>query len=360
MSCVNKIINNDPNSLVILFEVVGGVGDMLIAANYLWHFKEKFGTDHIHYDITSNNRQGINTVFKENDLIDSIYITINDDEKRDLFSRYDMVVSIRRYPKIMKYDVPKISQYCPKLFEYIHTIALFTDCNARLIKGGIFDAQGALIEISKGRKRIQQIDVNSYLGITEEFKYPWFWDLECTILAQHNLIGVEYITVHRGNDTRYTKDSIKLWPVAYYDILLTKIKEKYPTLVIVQLGVSYERCPLFKNVDIDLIEKTSLEDVKHLLKYSKVHIDCEGGFVHIRHAIHGGKSIVLFGPTSDQFYGYSENINLHGTGCPTFCEWCTEGWQEKCIRGHKNNPCMQSIIPEQVFDKFVDLYEGRI
>ena len=95
--------------------------------------------------------------------------------------------------------------------------------------------------------------------------------------------------------------------------------------------------------------KTSLEQVKVILKNSCLHIDNEGGYTHIRHAISGGKTAVLFGPTSVDFFGYSDNINIKGEGCETFCEWCTANWQEVCVRGFTYPPCMYSITPEAVF-----------
>ena len=121
---------------------------------------------------------------------------------------------------------------------------------------------------------------------------------------------------------------------------------------IVQLGFSEDRCPKFNNIDIDLIGKTSLEEVKIILNNSIIHIDGEGGMVHLRHALHGGKSIVLFGATSPEFYGYSENINLRGDGCSHWCEWITENWQAKCARGYDRPPCSYSLTPETVYNEF--------
>ena len=70
--------------------------------------------------------------------------------------------------------------------------------------------------------------------------------------------------------------------------------------------------------------------------------------VHLRHALKGGRSVVMFGPTSSEFFGYSENENIVGNGCDTWCEWAVYNWQEGCLRGYSNAPCMASIIPEKV------------
>ena len=73
-----------------------------------------------------------------------------------------------------------------------------------------------------------------------------------------------------------------------------------------------------------------MEEVKALLKNSLLHIDNEGGLVHLRHALCAKKSIVLFGPTSDLFYGYAENENVRSNVCEEPCEWENAKWNISC------------------------------
>ncbi len=168
----------------------------------------------------------------------------------------------------------------------------------------------------------------------------------------YGISALQFITVHRGNDLKNKANCVKLWPIGYYGILVKMLKQKYPEYQIVQLGVNKERCPDMENVDINLVGKTSLEDVVFLLKHSALHIDCEGGFTHLRHALHGGKTVVLFGPTDIAYYGYSENINLRTDVC-SGCEWVREKWLESCIKEMRNPACMYSLTPEYVFSEIV-------
>ena len=117
------------------------------------------------------------------------------------------------------------------------------------------------------------------------------------------------------------------------------------------MGVSTQRFPLIEGTDVYVVGKTTFNQVKILLKYASLHVDCEGGYVHLRQWLRGGTSIVLFGPTSSDFYGYENNINIHGTGCSQPCEWLTKDWVTKCPRGFDNPPCMYSISPEMVMNK---------
>ena len=88
--------------------------------------------------------------------------------------------------------------------------------------------------------------------------------------------------------------------------------------------------------------RTSFNDLKILLKHSYLHIGPEGGMIHLRHALCKKRSCVLFGPTSQDFYGYPENINIEGPGCINHCEWLTDRWQEKCL--NNSGTCCEKLV----------------
>ena len=98
-----------------------------------------------------------------------------------------------------------------------------------------------------------------------------------------------------------------------------------------------------------------MEEVKALLKNSLLHIDNEGGLVHLRHALCAKKSIVLFGPTSDLFYGYAENENVRSNVCEEPCEWENAKWNTWCKKIKNENSkisiCMKQISDMQLWIK---------
>ena len=49
--------------------------------------------------------------------------------------------------------------------------------------------------------------------------------------------------------------------------LVKYIKENFPALQIIQLGINDDRCPAFDNIDLNLVGKTSIEDIKIILKH---------------------------------------------------------------------------------------------
>lgn len=347
---IYRNINKD--NLNILFVLGGGLGDLIVAANYIFKFVSEFGHDFIHYDVLTQSVSPdvASTIFKECYIIDGLYSRDDNSNFQDYIHNHDVVLDIRRYPEIRVMNTSKIAKYEPRLIEYLHLCKAYTDSNQRMIKNKLFDGQSACIEIIKGKKRISQPDINNYFRISEKYEYkiPLLYDTN-QLLIKYQLYSKPFISIHRGTDSRFD-NSVKLWPISYYNRLIRYIKEKYPELIIVQLGINSVRCPAMDNIDINLVGMTNLEDVKHILINSKLHIDNEGGFVHLRHALTSNPSVVLFGPTSDLFFGYSDNINIRGPGCKTFCEFCIEDWQEHCVRKCAHPPCMLSITPEYVFE----------
>lgn len=343
-------LNLSSNQINVGFLLRGGLGDMVVSANYLYKFRQKYSDENLRLDVFSHNSfNSAKVVLYDGIVIDNLYKE-EGFEKR--FHDYDIFFDLSRYPNLKRRNDKKIAAMMPELFEYIHLSERFRSENARFFtKAGITDGQSAMLSVIKGKKRINQPDIYEFFGVTEKYEYeiPLMED-ELDYLKDIDLADRKFITINRGVDTNYTSNSIKMWPLSYYNILIALLKKKYPDLVLVQLGASHDRCPAFENIDIDMVGKTNLEQVKVLLKHSLVHIDNEGGMVHLRHALGGGKSVVIFGPTSADFFGYSENENLVGNGCDTWCEWAVSGWQGGCLRGFHNAPCMASVTPEMVMD----------
>ena len=266
---------------------------------------------------------------------------------------YDIVIQLDRYPHILSMNteaLPQLgnfNQYIQLLQEFKNKFKSFFDYGTRF--DGVTAAYASII----GKKRIQQADINDFLSIKEEFSYipPVVYTEIC---SRYGLSQGEFITLHRGCDTNHTASSMKLWPMEHYNTLIRYIKAAFPHLAIVQMGVNSERCPDMEGIDCNLVGKTSFEDVCTLLRYSRLHIDSEGGFVHMRHALRGGRSVVLFGPTSREFFGYSENINLRSRACPLSCEHILQKWDTICIKNNSTEPlCMQMLNPEDVIPYIV-------
>ena len=155
----------------------------------------------------------------------------------------------------------------------------------------------------------------------------------------------KYITINCGNgDCADGSQVAKSWPMKYYDSLVENIGREYPDIYIVQLG--HEIADRIKNCDEYLLGR-SLSLVEYVLKNSFLHIDIEGGLVHIASQL-GTKCVVLFGPTVAEYYGYENNINIRAGNCHN-C-WGLYSDVNRCARGMQEPECMYSITPQMVYD----------
>jgi len=178
------------------------------------------------------------------------------------------------------------------------------------------------------------------------------------VLERHGLAHRRYVTVHDGFDTSYiplNKTVTKCWPLLHWNNLVALLKKKFPDLVIVQIGSTNSRG--IDGVDLDLRKQTTLDEAAWILKQSLLHIDGESGLVRLAHALHT-KSVVMFGPTGEEFFGLEGNINLTSEKCGD-CWWSTQNWLSQCPRGLATAECMESIAPATVAEHVEDYFDAQ-
>lgn len=354
---LHELQNSDSvgNTLKIAFRIVGGMGDGLIGLNYIWYFHKRFIQGHIRlYLEFAPQRDALRCFLEETGLADGITVC---EEEEVVSEKYHLYIRLQRYPEAIYADKNTISRLAPSLIDYVFLCEKFKIFNPRFfIPEYAADGESALLETLNGRTRIMQPDIYNFLGVDEEYKFPIH--VSEAVLEKFDLQRGEYITVQRGCESRYyTTSSTKLWSVGYYNELFLLLEREYPDVTIVFIGAEYEWEHNISFHGKNLVGKTSLLEFASILKFARIHISTEGGSVHLRHALHGGSSIVLFGPTSEHFFGYSENRNLRSKACPYPCEWVTKDWHKNCMRGKGKAECMETILPGQVFEEVRALLE---
>lgn len=158
-----------------------------------------------------------------------------------------------------------------------------------------------------------------------------------------------FITIHDGFDASgYYKfeRSMKSWSVEYWEEFIKIFKDKYPDIHVIQLGgVKHKK---FKRVDINYAGQLTFQDSLRYLKSSLMHIDGDSGLVHARR-LFNKPSVVLFGPTNINYFGYPENINLAPKFCGD-CWWKNTDWMARCKEGYSTPKCLDSIKPKDVLN----------
>lgn len=345
----------DDTKINIGFLICGGLGDIVIALNYIWYFANKFKTENINIDLfIRNDINFVKCVLKELNFADRWFTTFRDGKYydiRDEYShKYDVYIRLVRMPEVLHYKTDKIDRNS-MLINYLETLKSFKAKNNDVYKNDNIATQYSVVQ---GKNRIQQPDINGYLGIKDFYGYTVPVHInEYEFLNKYGLLGKKFVTVHNEVDFRLPPDSPKIWSNANYEELIAKLKTKYPDLIFVQIGNSTERSPKMAGIDVYPVGELSMEETKCLLKNAWLHIDIEGGFVHLHQALNSkGTAVVLFGPTNPVFYGYKNNINIFMNKCPC-CENITSNWYRCCLRDDNRNICMKSITPNIVFERIV-------
>lgn len=340
------------NVLRIGFWLKGGIGDILISLNWLQNF-HRFLKGAFAFDIyVLEKRDGyeiVQTLCREQNFVNQV-LPISQ-LKRD----YDMYIELMRYPEILHYNESKVRSLCPELHQWCQAVAKFRQENSLVYRSGTCgDYLGIKLATLQGQNRLQQADIDNLIHVESIFQPKIVNDTHKT-LAKFSLDNKRFVTMQRGVGGRDRNESNRLWSLEHYETLVRHLKERLPDVCVVQLGIQ-KKLPI-QGVDLDLREKTSFEDIMVLLRESRCHIDGECGMVHLRHFLQGGPSVVLFGPTERQFYGYAENSNLLSDACAGGCEWITPVYTSKCPRGLAENVCLSQLSPEVVLKQVLQIME---
>lgn len=344
-------------NIKIAFVIVGGLGDILISSNYIKYFRDFVGDKNIEIDVFANSKS-VSSFLKENDIVNNIKYVKHEEDAQ--LSPYNLVIKIVRFPEIIYQDKEFIKKRSLKLANLIAKYEEFKNNYYKVFKNPPYeDSISKDISLAYGQKRVQQPDIYKIFNISENYAIKLDINADAKeVLEKFGLLGSEFITINRSTGNKEDAENTKLWEYEKYNQLTKILKEKYPEIKLVQIGDSLKSSKIIENLDVNCIEKTNFEELKVLLKCAKLHIDGEGGLVHLRHALGGGKSVVLFGPTSMEFFGYTKNVNISSeVACKIACEWVDDRWNTRCIKTKSTqSACMQAISPEEVFERI----EGEI
>lgn len=336
---MKRLPNPPEDKLCIGIVCGGGIGDSLMETVFIKEVRKLVGKSAV-IDYFSNN------CFDKPDFIDKIYRVSDNFNKK-----YDVNIVMRRIPLVVYINEEKVKRFNQTFYEYCMDCKKIRSGNWSLGRIDNLIVQYALI---KGKNRIEQYNINNIIELDRNTPTYLKWDIsDNKILAQYGLEDTKYITICRsaGDDMK-----AKLWPLEYYNELLGMIKDKYPEIKLVKIGDSKEFGDIYP-IDIDLEGKTTLEEVIPILKYSALLISPEGGMVHMKHFLNG-KSVVLFGPTSPEVFGYANNINLRTTSCCNYCEWVTDSSLVTCIKSGGAPECLKELEPEYVFSKVKEVLDN--
>ena len=165
----------------------------------------------------------------------------------------------------------------------------------------------------------------------------------------------KYITFNFGNgDCADGSRIAKSWSREGFERVIALFKGRYPQIEAVQLGD--KNAEKLAGIDRHVLG-ADFRLSFYILKHSMLHIDTEGGLVHIATQL-GTKCAVLFGPTVEEYYGYGQNISIRAGKCHN-C-WGLYPDMNRCAGGMDRPECMHSITPEMVMERIGEYMESVV
>jgi ADP-heptose:LPS heptosyltransferase/ubiquinone/menaquinone biosynthesis C-methylase UbiE len=333
--------------LTVAVEITGGIGDVALASSLLLQLHASVPECVI--EVFYHTPEVARFVFHQARYVRAIHPAASFAEAA---RRCDLTLRIHTLVKSEIRDREKLRRVDPEMADRIQeAIQRFDSFRGFFERGPQFDSLWGRICVREGLDR--RTSLGWLTGLPIGGDAPWFLSPdsnEYAFFERHFAdSSAPYVTVHDGfdNNVRLAPGAAtKCWPLRHWTALVSQLKAAKPGLKIVQLGGRNSRC--IPGVDLDLVRRTTLAQAAWVLKHAQAHIDTDSGLVHLARALHT-RSVTLFGPTDEKFFGYRQNINLTASNCAN-CWWSTPAWISRCPRDLAEPECMAAIQPERVRD----------
>ena len=336
------------NRLHVFWHLRGGVGD--VAAARLAVLAMRAQLPHAVFYYHTDSASAASAVFEEDEQ--NVFLPSGE----PLWYKYDVAFELCQSFRLAHLCQARVQKVAPEFVPVLEKI------KERQKEFSFFLKDSYLLEDLLGRwmfgQGLSRLDLQSYLsGLDFDIEAGPALPVKLTRaenLEKWNLAGKKYITFHDGIDANFQLNGehpLKCWSAENWKELTRLIKEKYPDLLLVQLGG--KNSPKFDFADICLVGKTKLADLPALLHHACLHIDGESGLVQLSRYLKN-RCVVLFGPTDKHYFGLAKNINLQTEVCPA-CMWLLgPQWHTRCALGHATCQNMQAMTPQIVFEAVKD------
>lgn len=330
----------------------GGLGDALIATAMVTALKKKWPDAHIYLFVRSANQRQFLSRDKNIEKIMVVSERVNrtshlhDKAAKDLTNRHLDICFLHRYvvkAYFRKGVMPDLNRRLDELFE-MHNLNFFRfphlNNSLTVFRKNEYELSSACTDLAIEPSGLSLNLIDDDYKILEGLPKVFF--------TVHNGADSEFDSPLRGKNNIQTKN----WFADRWAEVSRFVKSS--GYEVVQLGLGSDE---YIPGTIDLRGKTTLTSVGAVLKKAILHLDTEGGLVHFAKAV-GTRSLVLFGPTSLEFYGYKDNINIRSDVCRD-CWWSEREWPYRCSAGHAVAVCMDSISVEMVTNALEDFLRER-
>jgi FkbM family methyltransferase len=319
--------------------ISGGLGDFLVIARFVRDLTAQVGD--IVFDVFSPKPELARWAFTN---VPGFTAAYNDIMFSDVVSEYDVGMRINQFVFVYRDHIrwrairnhERLVKAIKATLEFRPQIDVFIDRHPFLDNAL---ARTAVFDNATREQYLHKIAGIPYRGA--QLPVP----VDESVVARLGLRHGEYVTVHNGFDTGFVisgRRATKCYP--HFGAVVARLKVEFPHLQFVQIGsVTSES---IAECDLILLDQTSLQEVAGLITGAVLHLDNEGGLVHLAACV-GTRSAVVFGPTPSDYFGYPQNINIDPPVCGN-CWWITRTWMDVCVKGYDGPLCMTEQSPEVV------------
>jgi len=326
--------------IVIAFFPTGGLGDYIVSAKIL---EEIQSVCDCQFDVFVEKIKFGKAIYGERKNVKVVPY----EKYEQIKCYYDAAIMVEHFVHVQHMNKKRIKKLSPELYQKFDYIRKnwselyvnipeqcwreriqFERCKClglnrwtELRMGGAFEVSEQSVRISKNDSYLKRWE---NLGITDQ----------------------QYITFNYGADRmQAVGQQIKIWKKEYYEKWISLLRMEKPEVLVIQIG-NYD-CEKIKGADKYLLGE-DLELIKWILAGARLHVDCEGGLVHLATQL-ATKCVVIFGPTPIHMYGYEQNINLLSQKC-NYCMGLHKNWAYECMKMEDCVICMNEIKPEMVLE----------
>ncbi|MCQ9206998.1 MAG: glycosyltransferase family 9 protein [Omnitrophica bacterium] len=156
------------------------------------------------------------------------------------------------------------------------------------------------------------------------------------------------------------KSHVKRWPLKNFARLADMIKKEFDYEVVL-IGDENDRIVIerilsnMKTVPLNLIEKTNIPELLHIIKKSSLVITNDSAPLHIAGTL-GARILVFFGPTDEREYGPRTRAKSKVLKKALKCSPCTV---PQCINSENKYECLKTISTEEAYRAVRELLEVK-
>lgn len=346
-----EICGTDGEILRILITGGGGLGDDLLALPAVERIRELYGKNTVLIGISKYKGLFENRTSVFDEVLDTEDVAV-----RLSMSKYDFdaFISFHHIPRVIYWAPEKVKRIAPELHVFCQKYITFDEKRKLERDSFLFIYRMARL-YTKNR-----IDVTDFFGdlgkLSRHIFLSWSTDSQ-TVLEKFGLSGKCYAVLNRDSSINASSYNPKLWPAEYYGTLARLLKVRFPAMTIVLIG-RRALAGKIDGIDMDLSGATTLNELKVILKFSEVLVSCEGGLVHLNHFLYN-RSVVIFGPTDEAYFGHKEDAACVARDCGCPCNYITSDWMKGCIRNFTPARCMARVTPEIVLGKASEIIRSH-